>query len=190
VEATLQGCLATVGVDTALLHYVIQLRTPWLDDVMLVSSALAGGGFLWIVLALIASLYPRHRAAAWRLLLAIAVSLGVTDGLLKPVFDRPRPFTVISDLHVIDGKPVTSSFPSGHAARATAAAIAGARMLPAATWLLWPFAIVVGVSRVYIGVHWPSDVVVGAAIGIACAWFVLGGRKTTVAPLKSSAIYS
>jgi undecaprenyl-diphosphatase len=179
-----------LNIDTSLLHHVIQLRTPWLDDVMILASALAAGGFLWIVLALIASLYPRYRADAWRLLLTIGFSLLVSDYVLKPMFDRPRPFTAIAELQVIDGKPASSSMPSGHAARAIAASIAATRMMPAAGWLLWPFAALVMASRVYIGVHWPSDVLVGAVVGLGCAWFVLGGRNTTVAPPRSSAIYS
>ncbi len=146
---------------------------------MILASALAAGGFLWIALALIASVYPRYRADAWRLLLVIGFSVVITDYVMKPIFDRPRPFTAIADLPVIDGKPASSSMPSGHAARAIAASIAATRMMPAAGWLFWPFAALVMVSRVYIGVHWPSDVIVGAITGLACAWVVLGGRAST-----------
>ena len=146
---------------------------------MILSSALATDGFLWVVLALIASVFPRYRAGAWRLLLVIGFTLIVTDYVIKPVVARPRPFTVIADLPVIDGKPASPSFPSGHAARAVAAAIAGSRMIPGSGWVLWPFGILVVVSRVYIGVHWPTDVIAGAMIGLACAWFVLGGRVPT-----------
>ncbi len=163
--------------DSTLLHHVIQRRRPWLDDVMILVSALAAGGFIWWVFALITAVFPARRAAAWRLLLAVGFAFLVNDYVLKPVFDRPRPFTVIAELPVIDAKPVTASFPSGHAAMAVAGALAGARMIPAAAWILWPLGMLVAVSRIYIGVHWPSDVLAGAIVGLACAWFVLGGRS-------------
>jgi undecaprenyl-diphosphatase len=73
---------------------------------------------------------------------------------------------------------------------AVAGAIAGARMIPVAAWMLWPLAVLVAISRVYIGVHWPTDVVAGTVLGLICAWFVLGGAKRSVAPVKTSTIYS
>lgn len=166
-----------MGFDTALLNHVIQLRRPWLDDVMIFASAIGAGGFVWIAGAVIAAIYPARRAAAWRLLLTVAFTFVITDNVIKPIVDRPRPFVVIADLPVIDAKPVTPSFPSGHAARAVAGAIAGSQMLPGAGWVLWPLAALVAISRVYIGVHWPTDVLAGAVIGLACAWFVLGSIR-------------
>ena len=163
--------------DTSLLHYVVQLRRPWLDDVMILVSALAAGGFVWIVLVLIASVFPRYRAGAWRMLLTIGFTFFITDVVLKPIFDRARPFEALPTFQLIDARPAGASMPSGHTARAVAAAIAGSRMLPGAGWVLWPFAVVVGLSRVYIGVHWPTDVIAGALLGLPCAWFVLGGRR-------------
>ena len=163
--------------DTSLLHYVIQLRRPWLDDVMILASALGSAGFLWWVLALIASVLPHRRPAAWRLLLALGFTFLINDYAVKPIFDRSRPFEAIAGLSVIDAKPVTPSFPSGHAAMAVVGAVGGARMLPPAAWGLWPLGVIVAVSRVYVGVHWPTDVLAGAVVGIACAWFVLGGPR-------------
>ena len=164
--------------DSSLLHHVIQLRRPWLDDVMLLASALGAGGFIWWVTAVITMIFPNRRAAAWRMLLAGLFTWAISEYALKPAFDRARPFEVDPTIVVIDAKPTTDSFPSGHAAMAVSYALAGSRMLPGSAWVWWPLAAIVSTSRVDIGVHWPSDVIGGAVIGLVCAWFVLGGRQT------------
>jgi undecaprenyl-diphosphatase len=174
--------------DSALLHYVIQLRRPWLDDVMLVSSALGAAGFIWWITALITMVFPNKRAAAWRLILAVAFTWAVDEFALKPLIDRARPFAVDPSVTVIDARPTTASFPSGHAAMAAAGAVAGSRMLPGSAWIWWPLAGIVAVSRVYIGVHWPTDVIAGGAIGIVFAWFVLGGKVNSAPKSSNSAL--
>ena len=64
--------------DSSLLHYVIQLRRPWLDDVMLLASALGAAGFIWWITALITMVFPNKRAAAWRMILAVVLHLGAS----------------------------------------------------------------------------------------------------------------
>jgi undecaprenyl-diphosphatase len=167
--------------DSALLHSIIQLRRPWLDDVMLLASALGAAGFIWWVTALITMVFPNRRAAAWRLLLTVIVTWGVSEYALAPVFDRERPFVADPTIVVIDAKPISPSFPSGHAAMAVAGAIAGSRMLPGSAAIWWILAGVVAVSRVYSGLHWPSDIAAGALLGLGTAWFVLG-KRTNLAP--------
>lgn len=161
--------------DAELLYYALQLRGPWLDDVMLLASELGAGGFIGWITALICMVFPSRRAAAWRMLLAGMLTWTISEFALKPAFDRPRPFEQDSSIAVIGPRPQTPSFPSGHAAMATAYALGGARMLPGSAGLWWPFAAVVAVSRVYLGVHWPGDIAAGCLLGLATAWFVLGG---------------
>jgi undecaprenyl-diphosphatase len=163
--------------DSSLLHYVIQLRRPWLDDVMLLASALGAAGFIWWITALITMVFPNKRAPAFRMILAIVFTWGISEFALKPLFDSDRPFVLDPAITVIDAKPTTPAFPSGHAAMAVAGAVAGSRMLPWSAWAWWPLAVIIAVSRVYLGVHWPSDVLGGAILGLATAWFVLGGRR-------------
>lgn len=143
---------------------------------MILGSALGAGGFVWLVFGSIAGIFPRHTAAMWRLWLAVAFTWVVVDVVAKPFMNRARPYESLPEIHVIDARPTNQSFPSGHAAMAFAGALAGTRMIPAAGWILWPLAGLVSVSRVYLGVHWPSDIIGGAVTGLACAWFVLGGR--------------
>ena len=164
---------------------------------MLFATTIGGGGFVWFATAAIASVFPARRGKAWQLILAALFTWMAVDGIVKPLVGRPRPFDVDPQIKLIDQRPVSASFPSGHAAMAMAGALAGTRLFPAAGWLMWPLAAVITCSRIYLGVHWPSDVFAGALIGLACGWFVLGGRRVAagfsrkdahLAPPKSPAL--
>ncbi|MEO8682438.1 MAG: phosphatase PAP2 family protein [Vicinamibacterales bacterium] len=166
--------------DSTLLHHVLQLRTPWLDGVMVFLSTIGGGGFIWIVIGAIAAVFPARRAAAWRLILAALFTWMIVDGFIKPMVDRRRPFEVDQEIQLIDQRPLTASFPSGHAATAVAGALAGTALFPAAGWVMWPLAAAIAFTRLYLGVHWPSDVLAGALVGLLSGWLVLGGRAPTL----------
>jgi undecaprenyl-diphosphatase len=126
------------------------------------------GLFLWLT---------QHRYSAMLLLASTAGGI-VLNGLLKVRFDRPRP-------HVITwgANAVSSSFPSGHAMSATivygTVAYLAARLQQRvwARWLTMGLALLlialIGLSRIYLGVHYPSDVLAGAIIGLAWAGFCM-----------------
>ena len=89
--------------------------------------------------------------------------------VLKPIVDRTRPYVILPEAEPLLRWDVSASMPSGHAATSAAGAVILAYLLGRWAWGLALLAVAVSYSRVYIGVHYPTDVLVGAAIGAAVA---------------------
>jgi membrane-associated phospholipid phosphatase len=164
------------GLDWGVQRAVQNLRSPALEPAMRFASSAGKPATVFGLLLGIAVLGGSSGVETARLaLLAAAPTNLVVEGL-KRLTDRTRP----------DGehRPSNSSFPSSHAANAFALAAVFAFRRPRVQPWVWLIAAVIAFSRVYLNRHFMSDVVVGAAIGIASAWAVgrLVGRKSGTAP--------
>src|SRR3954466_1294877 len=147
---------------------------PTLDDVLPPVTRAADHGVLWmgIAAALALSGRPGRRAAA-RGMVSLGMSSAVVNGPAKWVFRRRRPdLEIVPALRQLRRQPKTSSFPSGHSASAAAFATGVAMQSPAVGLPVVVMATAVAYSRVHTGVHYPSDVVVGAAMGAGTALLV------------------
>jgi undecaprenyl-diphosphatase len=164
--------------DLWLFRLVTPTHSPALDAVMSWISAGAGAGLVWLFLAGASFTRREYRAAAWRVLLTIMLAYALVDGVFKPIIARPRPSIIATDppRHV-PPLPRTSSFPSGHAASTFGAAIAVSRMWPGTAIVWWTLAVLIGYSRIYLGHHYPLDVIGGATLGVLIAVWVSGGRN-------------
>ena len=157
-------------VDAAAYAAVARLETPSLDRAMARLSRAANYGRLWIGAGAVLALGggATGRRAAREGLVAIAVTSVVVNAAMKPITRRPRPERdVLTERHV--RMPISLSFPSGHAASAFAFATGVARVEPRAGVPLVALAAAVGYSRVHTGVHFPGDVIAGAAVGAGLA---------------------
>ena len=164
-------------VDVAAFLLIQQLPHPaWVIGLMWVFSLAGTAGCVWVVTATIIAIRNHDFGGLWRVLLAITFVIGIVDVGLKPLIDRDRPYehtqTAASSMRAI---PSTSSFPSGHAATSAAGAYAVARLAPAATTFVWPMALAITFSRIYLGVPYPLAVIAGWLIGLAASVFVTGG---------------
>ncbi len=99
------------------------------------------------------------------------------SGLLKNEIGRPRPAVADPDPATLVGLPATSSFPSGHATVAFACATVLALGRPRLALWLFALAALIAFSRVYVGVHYPFDVLAGAVLGVAVACGVLAAAE-------------
>jgi len=171
----------TMSIDKALM---LALRTsdpsvpvgpPWFANIMLQLTALGGGPVLWLLIILAAGYLLAARRYSTAAFLVAAVSLGMgLSTLLKGLFERPRPELVA---HLVQVQ--TTSFPSGHAMNSAVVYLTLGGLLARAQkrrgvriYLLSAaiaLTVIVGFSRVYLGVHWPSDVAAGWCLGAAWA---------------------
>jgi membrane-associated phospholipid phosphatase len=133
-------------------------------------------GLLWIAIALVlAALYRR-----WGVFLLTVVAVALADWSatgLKALFDRERPPLRFPEPEPLVQVPDNGSFPSGHAATSFAGATILAFAFPRLAVPLYVLAAAVAFSRVYVGVHYPIDIVAGAALGVAVALGVRRGAR-------------
>lgn len=143
------------------------LRNGVTDPVVSFFTHLGDHGALWIVLTLLLLLHPKTRRVGLAAALGLLFSLLFTNLCLKLIFQRPRPWVDFPALVPLVAEPDPNSFPSGHTSAAFAFAFATLRELPR-RWLrilVLALAVLMGLSRLYVGVHYPTDVLVGAGVG-------------------------
>lgn len=115
----------------------------------------------------------RGRYAVAGLVLGILLSDQMNSTIFKFILERPRPCHALADVHLLVGCGSGYSFPSSHAVNNLCGAVILAFFFPRAAVWLFSFAGVVCFSRVYVGVHYPSDVLGGAVIGIVCGLIII-----------------
>jgi diacylglycerol kinase family enzyme/membrane-associated phospholipid phosphatase len=163
--------------DLTLFRRVASARIPVLGPPLPRLSRAANRSGLWLAIAagLAAVGGRRGRRAAWRGVLAIAATSASTNLPAKLLTGRERPdLSVVPEVRHLARVPTSTSFPSGHAASAFAFATAVGIELPRLRLPLFGLAGAVAFSRVYTGVHYPGDVLAGAATGSGIALATTG----------------
>jgi undecaprenyl-diphosphatase len=163
--------LEVLQLDHALRLWVVTHRLDILTPVMWAVSVVGRGGIIWLAAGVAMTIARRMRPSDLaHLTLAILLASAAADYVLKPVVDRQRPFASALEVPVIGNRPKDASFPSGHAANAFAGAYVFSRILPAPGIVWWSIAVVIAYSRIYLGVHYPLDVIAGALVGWSCGF--------------------
>jgi undecaprenyl-diphosphatase len=168
-----------VQLDRWLRFLVVTHRILWLTPLMRGLSIVGRGGIVWLASGIALALARKIRLIGLlQLALAILLASLVNNHFLKPLVGRERPFVSTPQIEVVDGRPDDASFPSGHSANAFAGAYVLARLTPAAQTAWWAMAVLIAYSRVYLGVHYPFDVVGGAVVGLLLGALVCRLIKT------------
>ncbi len=163
--------------DGLLLRWLMETFShPVLDKIMIFISSLGNKGMIWIAIGVLFFLFgwknQQWRTRGLLVLFSLAANLLVCNAVLKPLVDRTRPYYVLEYTPLIPpvGDP---SFPSGHTAASFAAATAIYAINKKWGIAAYLFAAIMGFSRLYLGVHFPTDVLFGAVVGMVAAKIVV-----------------
>ena len=143
------------------------LRCDLLTPVMRFITTLGNGGMFWIALTLLLMIFRRTRRVGVYCAASMLLTLLVVNLCIKPLAARTRPYELIQGLEILVSRPHDYSFPSGHAANSLTCAWTIFRLAPKKYGVpALVLAVLIALSRLYVGVHFPTDVLAGAAIGI------------------------
>jgi undecaprenyl-diphosphatase len=154
--------------DRVLLEVVEGLRWGPLSVVFMMLSAWWMKGVAFVVVGAVGDVRARRQLPVPTLIAAVSVGIGsLVVAVLKETVDRPRPAHADPSIETVVGTPGSPSFPSGHTATAFAAAAVVGAFYPRLRWPLYALAALVGLSRIYLGVHFALDVLAGAILGLS-----------------------
>ena len=146
--------------DLAILYGIQQvIGCPFLDALMPVITACGDHGLIWIVVGIVLLIIPKTRRWGVTLLVTLGITWVICEFGVKELLARPRPFVVDPSYVLLIAPPSGYSLPSGHTL--TRAPIARGWKVAA-----WVAAIAIAFSRLYLFVHFPTDVLAGAVIGV------------------------
>lgn len=160
-----------MGIEFKILDLIQGIRTAAGDTVMCLITRLGDAGMIWIVFAMILLLIPKTRRTGMAVMAALCIDLVLCNGILKPLVGRIRPCDINTQVSLLIARPDDFSFPSGHTAASFAAVAAlyfsGERKLWKPALVL---ACLIAFSRLYLYVHYPTDILGGVLTGLASGY--------------------
>lgn len=163
------GNFQTIEFD--ILFYLQSLHNPILDKIMMNITTLGNLGAIWFIISIILMIIKKYRRYGVLLFVTLALTGCLGSFVIKPLVARARPCDIFQDVDILIKHPGGFSFPSGHTYLSFAAATVIYFINKKLGILAFIFAAVMGFSRMYLFVHFPSDVVVGALLGVVVALF-------------------
>lgn len=153
------------------LDFLQTMHTPLITKIMKAASKLGDAGFVWILLTGVLLMIPKTRKVGILVSVALLLDVLTCNVILKPLIARTRPYDVNTAVELLIRAPRDYSFPSGHTAASFAAAaalwFADKKKLAIPALVL---AVLIAFSRMYFYVHYPTDVLGGAILGMVCGW--------------------
>lgn len=149
-----------------ILDWIAKTRTEFLDVFFPFITTFADEGIGWIIVAIVLCCIPKYRKAGITMGLALIFCLLIGNLTLKPLIARPRPYSYFPDMLLLVAPLTDFSFPSGHTFASFASATALYLHHRKAGAIAYMLAILIAFSRLYLYVHFPSDVLAGLLLGL------------------------
>ena len=170
--------------DLSIVNWIAaHLRCPFLDFLMPLITLLGEYGFIWIVICVVLLARKRTRRMGCACALSLLLAFICGEVVLKNIIRRARPFTHLSELTLLIPPPDSFSFPSGHTGSSFAAACSLTLSDRRNGWWAIPLAALIAFSRLYLSVHYPTDILAGALLGLVSAlaarWLLRGGAPAS-----------
>ncbi|QEK13682.1 phosphatase PAP2 family protein [Crassaminicella thermophila] len=144
-----------------------------LDKIMPVITHLGDKGMIWIILSCVLMMSKKYRKVGILSIVALVLSTVIGEAFLKHIIGRTRPFLEVPDIHLLIKKPLTYAFPSGHTTSSFAVAGVISNKLELYRIPFMLLAILIAFSRLYLFVHYPTDILAGIALGLGCSRITL-----------------
>lgn len=155
--------------DNIILRWINgKLRNKAFDKIMPIITSIGNLGIVWIIISVLLITKKDYRVLGQMIITSLIITTIIGEGIIKNIVKRKRPFYGENDKELLITKPITYSFPSGHTASSFAVATVFIKTDNAASFEIVLLASLIAFSRVYLGVHYPSDVIGGGIIGAIC----------------------
>lgn len=160
-------------IDIYILNFIQDyLHNPIADKVMIYITMIGDKGLVWIIISLWLIAYKKYRKVGLMTLSALLLSALLGDVILKNIIQRERPFMYLDNVDLLIPPPSSFSFPSGHTAASFAAAGILAESFKKYAAPIFTLASLIAFSRLYLYVHYPTDIMGGIILGLICANWV------------------
>jgi len=158
------------SIDNAILLFIQEhLRSGFVNAVMIFFSAIGTLGLIWIAAGIAMLITKKYRRTGIVLLVCLAATWVLNDLVIKTLIQRPRPYLSLHELSILVPRRNDYSFPSGHTSTSFACAFVMARMNGRRWAWVYIIAAMIALSRLFVGIHYPSDVLAGALFGTLSA---------------------
>lgn len=154
------------NLDFKIIHQIYFLQNPFLNKIMIFFTHIGDIGLIWILLTVFLLFNKKYRFVGIISLISLILCLFIVNIGMKPTFSRLRPFQVIDNLNLLIPAPKDFSFPSGHAAASFVMVYIFYKHIKKYFIIILIIASLISFSRIYLTVHFPSDVIVGIILGL------------------------